>query len=234
MNRTLFCLLPALALGACATQTIAVDPPASTADQIVAECQEQALAPEFDLIRSKVNMSVTGATPAPFMLASTERPTPEERIEIARWSEIRDGCFQRLMAVMNAPPPGVPQPLWQQVAAIFQQDGQYQHTLMMALARGEMPYGEFVQASTRAGVRMTAALQPFMQESKALEQVAMAQATDQDATAAAFGAFVGNLLGATIEILGDAGDTGALRGGVHYHHVGSRNGGERRGYVHYR
>ena len=198
----------------------------------MAECQEQALAPEFDLIRSKVNMSVTGATPASFMLASTERPTPEERIEIARWSEIRDGCFRRLMAVVNVPPPGVPEPVWQQVAAIFQQDGQYQHSLMMALVRGEMPYGEFVQESTRASIRMTAALQPFMQESGAFAQVAMAQATDQNA--AAFGAFVGNLLGAAIEILGDAADSGAFGSGVHHHHGGSRHGGERHAYAHYR
>ena len=232
MNRTLLCLLPALTLGACATQTITADPPANTPDQIVAECQEQALAPEFDLIRSKVNMSVTGVAPASFMLASTERATPDERIEIARWSEIRDGCFRQLMAVINVPPPGVPQPLWQQVAAIFQQDGQYQHTLMMTLARGEMPYGEFVQESTRASVRMTAALQPFMQESGALEQVAMVQATDQDA--AVFGAFVGDLLGAAIEILGDAADSGAFDGGGHHHHSGSRHSGERHAYVHYR
>jgi hypothetical protein len=32
--------------------------------QIMAECQEQALAPEFDIIRSRVNMSMTGAKPA--------------------------------------------------------------------------------------------------------------------------------------------------------------------------
>lgn len=166
------------------------------------------------------------------MLASTERPTPEERIEIARWSEIRDGCFRRLMAVVNVPPPGVPEPVWQQVAAIFQQDGQYQHSLMMALVRGEMPYGEFVQESTRASIRMTAALQPFMQESGAFAQVAMAQATDQNA--AAFGAFVGNLLGAAIEILGDAADSGAFGSGVHHHHGGSRHGGERHAYAHYR
>ena len=230
MNRTLLCLLPALTLGACVTQTLTADPPANSPDQIVAECQDQALAPEFDLIRSKVNMSVTGATPASFMLASGERPTPDERIEIARWSEIRDGCFWRLMSVINVPPPGVPQPLWQQVAAIFQQDGQYQHTLMMTLARGEMAYGEFVRESTRASVRMTAALQPFMQESGALTQVAMAHAADQDA--AAFGAFVGNLLGAAIEIVGDAADSGAFAGGGHYHHGGSRHSGERHAYVH--
>ena len=49
--------------------------------QITAECQEQAVVPEFDLIRSRVNMSMTGANPAPFMLANMEVPTPAERIQ---------------------------------------------------------------------------------------------------------------------------------------------------------
>jgi hypothetical protein len=232
MNRTFPCLLVAtLTLGACAydPQTVVAAPPGNTPDQIVAECQEQALAPEFDLIRSKVNLSVTGAPPASFMLTSTARPTPDERIEIARWSQIRDDCFQRLMAVIYVPPPGVPQPMWQQVAAIFQQDGQYQHDRMMALAHGEMPYGEFVQDSTRASVRMTAALQPFMQESEALQQVAMAEVADQNAAAA--GEFVGNLLGAALEILGDAADSGY---GGHHHHAGGKRGGERHSYTRYR
>jgi hypothetical protein len=233
--KTFPCLLiPALMLSACAAgnygpETAVDDPPGSnTAAQIVAECQEQALAPEFDLIRSKVNLSVTGAVPAPFMLASAELPTPAERIEIARWSAIRDDCFQRLMTLMNVPPPGVPQPLWQQVAEIFLQDGQNQHVLMMALASGEMPYGPFVQESTRTSVRMTAALQPFMQEAGAMEQVAMAQAVDQNA--AAFGAFVSDLLGATIEILGDASDAGAFRGAYH-HHRGGGHGGSHAAYA---
>jgi hypothetical protein len=49
-------------------------------------------------------------------LASAELPTPDERIEIARWSEVRDDCFRRLMTLMNVLPPGVSQPLWQQIA----------------------------------------------------------------------------------------------------------------------
>jgi hypothetical protein len=229
MNRTFPCLLVAgLTLGACAydPQFVVADPP--TPDQIVAECQAQALAPEFDLIRSRVNLSVTGAPPASFMVTSTARPTPDERIEIARWSQIRDDCYQHLMAVINVPPPGVPQPVWQQVAAIFQQDGQYQHDLMMALAHDEMPYGEFNQESTRASLRMAAALQPFMQESAALQQVAMAEMADQNAAAA--GELVGDFLGAALEILGDAADSY----GGHYHHGGGKHGGERHSYTRYR
>jgi tannase/feruloyl esterase len=139
MNRTLLCLLPALTLGACATQTITADPPANSPDQIVAECQEQALAPEFDLIRSKVNMSVTGATPASFMLASGERPTPDERIEIARWSEIRDGCFRRLMAVINVPPPGAPfRSIWfyEQLASLHGGYGLTQDSVRLFIVPG--------------------------------------------------------------------------------------------------
>ena len=72
--------------------------------QIMAECQEQTLAPEFDIIRSKVNMSMSGANPAPFMLANMEVPTAAERVQIARWSAIRDTCAQRVVALITPPP----------------------------------------------------------------------------------------------------------------------------------
>jgi len=85
--------------------------------QIMAECQEKLLSPEFDVIRSRVNMSMTGAEPAPFMLASMEFPTPAERIEIARWSEIRDYCSQRIVALINNPPARISQALWQKVVS---------------------------------------------------------------------------------------------------------------------
>jgi hypothetical protein len=60
-------LIVALTLSACAMgshdpQNVAEDPAKGSAlAQIVAECREQALAPEFDMIRSKVNMSMTAA-----------------------------------------------------------------------------------------------------------------------------------------------------------------------------
>jgi hypothetical protein len=215
----------ALTLGACATgdyQTIADDPPGDAVAQITAWCQEQELAPEFDVIRSRVNMSVIGSAPAPFMLASMDFPTTAERIEISRWSEIRDDCFQRRMTLMmSTPHPGVPQPLLQQIAEIFEQNGQSQHALMMALARGEMPYGQFVQESTRIAVRMTAALQP-MREAEALEQVAMTQAAEQGDTAAD-GFF--DLLGAILQTFGDLADAGAFGGGSHHHHASGWHGG---------
>jgi hypothetical protein len=223
--RTFPCfLMAALTLSACAVgnnepQTIADD----AAAQIVAECQEQALAPEFDLIRSRVNLSVTGADPAPFMLLSTELPTAGERIEIARWSEIRDSCFQRLMAVMDSTPFGVSQPLWQPMVRIFQQDGQSQHALLMALARGELTYGQFVQDSTRITARMYAAVEPFIREPEVQGQLAMAQADQYaaDQNAEAVGAFVGSVL----EIIGDFADAGAFSSGFHHHHGGGGHGG---------
>jgi hypothetical protein len=223
--RTLPCLIAAASmLSACATgnyQTVAADPPGDALSQIMAECQEQALAPEFDLIRSRVNMSVIGAAPAPFMLASMDFPTAAERIEIARWSEIRDSCSQRVMALINDPPAGMAQGLWQKVVEITQYDSQRQHALMMALARGEMPYGQFVQESTLISVRTTAAVWPFIQEAGVIDQVAMiGPATDQGA--AALGVFLGNLLGATLESLGDAADAGTFNGGSHYHHASGR------------
>jgi hypothetical protein len=215
--KTFPCLFAAaLTLSACSTsgyQTVADDPPGDALAQVIADCQEQELAPEFDVIRSKVSMSVTGNVPAPFMLASAEFPTPSEGIEIARLSEIRDTCSRRVLALINTPPLGVPPPTWQQVVDITQQDGYSQHNLMMALARGEMPYGQFAVDSTRIAQRRIAAIQPFIQEAGALEQVAMAHDADQNA--AATGALIGEAL---IDILDIAADAGASRGGYHNHH----------------
>src|SRR5438309_5878171 len=114
-------LIAALTLSACATgssdpQTITEDAARDSAlAQIMAECQEQALAPEFDMIRSRVNMSMNGANPAPFMLANMAVPTAAERIQIARWSAIRDSCSQRVVALISEPPVGMSRGLWQNV-----------------------------------------------------------------------------------------------------------------------
>ena len=170
-------LILVLTLSACAIRSY--DPQTVTDDavrgsaiaQIMAECQEQTLAPEFDMIRSRVNMSMTGANPAPFMLANMEVPTAAERIQIARWSAIRDSCSQRVVALISDPPAGISQGLCQQVVAITEHNNQRQHALVMALARGEMPYGQFVQEDTLIGVRTAAAIRPFTQEAGVIDQV---------------------------------------------------------------
>ena len=216
MMRTFAGLLTvALTLGACASGSY--DPQPVTDDaargsalaQIMAECQEQTLAPEFDMIRSRVNMSMTGASPAPFMLANMEVPTAAERIQIARWSAIRDSCSQRVAALISEPPAGMSQGLCQKVVEITEHNSQRQHALMMALARGEMPYGQFVQEDTLIGVRTAAAIRPFTQEAGVIDQAAIAAAA-ADQIAPASDAFFGNLVGATREPLGDAHDAGAL------------------------
>jgi hypothetical protein len=180
------------------------DPPGDALAQVMADCQQQELAPEFDFIRSRVNMSVAGAEPAPFMLASTDFPGPAERIAIARWSEIRDTCSQRAFALMNVAPMGFSQPMWDQVVEIVRQDAENQHELMMALVNGEIPYGQFVEEQTRIAVRQQAALEPFYQEAAGLDELA-------GENAAAAGAFVDILIDA-IDTLSDA---GAFRGGHH-------------------
>src|ERR1700760_1278837 len=121
-------LTVALLLSACAAGSY--DPQAVTDDaargsalaQIRAECQEQALAPEFDMIRSKINMSMTGAHPAPFMLTNMEVPTAAERVQIARWSAIRDSCSQRVAALIGEPRAGMSQGLWQKVVETTEHD----------------------------------------------------------------------------------------------------------------
>jgi uncharacterized membrane protein len=210
-------LTMALTLSACATGSH--DPRTLTDDaatggklaHITADCQEQTLAPEFDMIRSRVNMSVTGANPAPFMLANMEVPTAAERIQIARWSAIRDSCSQRVVALISEPPAGMSQRLCEKIVEITERNRQRQHALMMALAHGEMPYGQFVQEDTLIGVRTAAAIRPFTQEAGVIDHVAMA-APAADQSTAALGAFFGNLLGATLKSLGDAHDAGPLGG----------------------
>ena len=208
-------LIAALTLSACAIgsydpQTVTDNAARGSAlAQITAECQEQALAPELDMIRSKVNMSMTGANPAPFMLSNMEVPTATERIQIARWSAIRNSCSQRVVALISEPPAGMSQGLWQKVVEITEHNSHRQHALMMALARGEMPYGQFVQEDTLIGVRTAAAIRPFTQQAGVIDQVAMA-APAADQSAPASGAFFGNLVGATPESLGGADDAGAL------------------------
>ena len=209
-------LIVALTLSACAMssyepQTVTEGAARSAAlAQIKAECQEQTLAPEFDMIRSRVNMSMTGADPAPFMLANTEVPAAAERIQIARWSAIRDSCSQRVIALISEPPAGMSQELWQKIVEITEHNSRRQHSLMMALARGEMPYGQFVQEDTLIGVRMAAAIPPFTQKAGVIDRVAMA-APAADQSAAASSAFFGNLRAAPLASLGAADNAGALR-----------------------
>jgi hypothetical protein len=144
------------------------------------------------------------------MLASTYFPSPGERIAIARWSQIRDTCSQRTLALINVPPLGFSQPLWQQVTQILRQDADNQHALMTALANGEMPYGQFVEAQTQIAVQRQAAIQPFYQEADDLDHIA-----GENAEAA--GASVDFL----IDFLDALSDAGAFQGGHH------RSGGTR-------
>ncbi len=69
---------------------------------------------------------MTGANPAPFMSANMEVPTAVERIQIARWSAIRDSCCQRVVAVISEPRAGISEGLWQKVVKITEHDTQRQ------------------------------------------------------------------------------------------------------------
>jgi hypothetical protein len=204
--------LSACAIGSNDPQTVTDDAARGSAlTQIMAQCQEQTLAPEFDLIRSTVNMSMTGANPAPFMLANMKVPTAAERIQIARWSAIRDSCSRRVVALISEPPAGMSQELCQRVVETTEHNSQRQHNLVVALARGEIPYGQFVQEDTLIGVRTAAAIRRFTQEAGVIDQVGI-PAPDADQSAPTFGAFFGNLLGATPESRDGADDAGAPGG----------------------
>src|SRR5712675_45965 len=50
------------------------------------------------------------------------------------------------------------------VAEITEHNSQRQHALMMALARGEMPYGQFVQEDTLISIRTAAAIRPSLRK----------------------------------------------------------------------
>jgi hypothetical protein len=64
--------------------------------------------------------------------------------------------------VVSPSSPG--QGLWQNVAEITEHNSQRQHALMLALARGEMPYGQFVQEDTLISIRTAAAIRPSLRK----------------------------------------------------------------------
>src|SRR5205814_9064533 len=86
---------------------------------------------------------------------------------------IRDCCAQRVVALISEPSAGGPQGLCQKVVEITEHNSQRQHALMMALARGELPYGQFVRQDTLIGVRTAAAIRPFTQEAGVIDQAAI-------------------------------------------------------------
>jgi hypothetical protein len=73
------------------------------------------------------------------MLANMEVPTAAERIQIARWSAIRDSCSQRVVALISEPPAGISQGLWEKVVEITEHNSQRHHVLMMALLTARCP-----------------------------------------------------------------------------------------------
>jgi len=73
-------------------------------------------------------------------------------------------CSQRVVALVREPHAGMSQGLWQNVAEITEHNSQRQHALMLALARGEMPYGQFVQEDTLISIRTAAAIRPSLRK----------------------------------------------------------------------
>jgi hypothetical protein len=211
MKRFLCLILAALTLGGCAAgglQPAGRDPPGDRLAQLRADCDDEALAPEFDMIRSRIPMSQAAVTPAAYMLASMDIPTPAARLEIARLSEIRDRCTARVIAMIDVPPDGLPQPLWPmwpQVVVILQQDAATQHDLMMALAAGEMPYGPFVSASWQMAARRDAALTPFLAEAAVLQNVAPVEVASAGGDWEAVGELMGGVLKGFVEAAGSSG-----------------------------
>ena len=113
--------------------------------------------------------------------------------------------------LINVPPSGFSQPVWQQVVQILRQAADNQHTLMTALANGEMPYGQFVEVQTQIAVRPQATLQPFYQEAAALDQIALGNAEA-----------VGTSVDFLIDFLDALSDAGAFQGG--HHRTGGAHG----------
>ena len=73
-------------------------------------------------------------------------------------------CSQRVVALIREPHAGMSQGLWQNVAEITEHNSQRQHALMLALARGEMPYGQFVQEDTLISIRTAVAIRPSLRK----------------------------------------------------------------------
>jgi hypothetical protein len=113
------------------------------------ECKEQLQIPELDVIRAKVELyRDSWETPVPFAIATIDTfPTQQERIAIAKWATLREGCVNRQAAALSMPPSATPL----QVTEI-QQDRSFGQTaaakvgdLIVALYQQKLTYGEFAK-----------------------------------------------------------------------------------------
>jgi len=140
-----------------------VPTPQERTEQAQAECSQEMQAPDFDAIRTKIELFRADAdAPPPFAIASNDSfPTPAERQTIAKWATVRDNCIKRLTAI---------QPLVSNAlqAALVQQDRSFGTEvagrvgeLIVALYEGKLTYGEFAHKRYEIGRDGAAAERQF-------------------------------------------------------------------------
>jgi hypothetical protein len=102
---------------------------------------------DLDPIRTKIELyrtAMSGAPP-PAMLADQSRPSPEERIAIAKWSSIREACMQELLPLRANLEP-------------YRQYNERMGLLVAALYDGRFTYGQFAAERMKTSDQMFAAL----------------------------------------------------------------------------
>jgi len=128
-----------------------------------ASCSHEMQAPDFDAIRTKIELfRAVADAPPPFAIASNDSfPTPAERPIIAKWATVRDNCLKSWAAIQ--PPSGN-----DLQAAVIQQDRSFATEvaggigeLIIALYEGKLTYGEFAQKRYEIGRDGAAAERQF-------------------------------------------------------------------------
>jgi len=104
---------------------------------------------DLDPIRNKVELLRQGieGAPPPGMLADQSRPTPQEKVAMAKWESAREACAQEQMryGLTLSLPPNL-QPLRDKLVLTGRQLNEQTGLLVAALYDGRLTYGQFAAA----------------------------------------------------------------------------------------
>jgi hypothetical protein len=146
----------------------------ATSQALDRDCQAQLAAHDLDPIRGKVELVRSENTgPPPFAILSNESiPTPDEKVAIAKWATIRDGCFERRNQwSSSASLPSNENPLVRDKYLSFdRQLAQQISVLIVALYEGKMTYSEFARERADIGIKVVTERQEWMQAVAIAEQ----------------------------------------------------------------
>jgi hypothetical protein len=137
--------------------------PQERTEQAQAECSHEMQTPDFDAIRTKIELIRADAdTPPPFDIASNDSfPTPAERQVIARWATVRDSCIKKGTAIRSPTSNALQAALAEQDRSFATEVAGRVGELIVVLYEGKLAYGEFAQKRYEIGRDGAAAERQF-------------------------------------------------------------------------